>query len=140
MLCSEDLPAVAGATSPRMPTDSLFGTAYADVWRAAVPPGRRGRPRRIRRRVSQRSPALILSGGHDPVTPPRTGELMSRHFPRHRHVVVPAAAHNASFTGCVPDLIAAFLAHGDGDALDDARASADVAWPPFVVATAGTRP
>ena len=68
--------------------------------------------------ITSEVPALILSGGHDPVTPPRAGELMTRHFPRHRHVVVPNAAHNASFSGCVPGLIAKFLADGHGD---DAR-------------------
>ena len=43
---------------------------------------------------------------------------MTRHFARHRHVVVPNAAHNASFSGCVPGLIAKFLADGHGDGLD----------------------
>jgi hypothetical protein len=53
--------------------------------------------------------------------------------------VVPNAAHNASFSGCVPGLIARFLADGHGDDLDAACASR-VAWPAFVEGTAGAQP
>lgn len=63
-------------------------------------------------------PALILSGGDDPVTPPRAGELMMTHFANHRHVVVPRAAHITSFSGSVPDPIAQFIADGGGDTLN----------------------
>lgn len=139
VLCSEDLPAAARADFAAAATGSPFGSAYADTWRsrcAAWQAGQRlGEPVDA---VSQ-VPALVLSGGHDPVTPPRAGELMTRHFPRHRHIVVENAAHNASFSGCAPDLIATFIADGHGEALDE-RCASDVAWPPFVVGTSGTRP
>jgi hypothetical protein len=64
---------------------------------------------------------------------------MAAHFPRHRHVVVPGAAHNTSFSPCLSGVIAGFVAQGDGDGLDAACADA-VSWPPFVVDVAGTRP
>ena len=85
------------------------------------------------------APALILSGVHDPVTPPSTGDAMARHFPHHRHVVVRAAAHNASFTGCVPELIAAFLQRGTAAALDTGCLES-TPLPPIVVDYAGGRP
>jgi pimeloyl-ACP methyl ester carboxylesterase len=84
------------------------------------------------------APALILSGALDPVTPPRWGEAMARHFPRGRHVVVPGAAHNVSFTGCVPDLIAKFVEAGSADGLD--VSCVPTSRPPFVVGSAGTAP
>ncbi len=65
-------------------------------------------------------PALILSGDLDPVTPPRWGEAMKTHFPGARHIVVPGAGHNTSMTGCVPDLIAGFIAAGNAGGLDAA--------------------
>ncbi len=138
VLCSEDLP-VTTASVTQAAAGSVFGTSYADSWRARCEAWQAG-PRldESRDAVSQ-APALILSGGHDPVTPPRTGELMARHFTRHRHIVVDHAAHNTSFSGCVPQLIAQFIADGHGDALD-AGCVAGVAWPPFVVGTAGSRP
>jgi hypothetical protein len=64
---------------------------------------------------------------------------MGRRFPNHIHVVVPGAAHNASFTGCAPDLIATFLRQGNADKLDTACVSA-VPFPPLVVNDAGGRP
>ncbi len=139
VLCSEDLPTVAHADFARDAAGSTFGTTYADAWRSrcdAWPLGQR--VDEAPDAVSQ-APALILSGGHDPVTPPRAGESMARHFPRHRHVVVANAAHNASFAGCVPRLIAEFLAVGHGDALDD-QCTAAITWPPFVVSASGTQP
>lgn len=83
--------------------------------------------------------ALILSGETDPVTPPQRGDAMARHFPRHLHLVVPGAAHNASFTGCVPDLIAAFLDRGDATPLDTS-CIAKVSLPSIVLDDAGGRP
>jgi hypothetical protein len=57
----------------------------------------------------------------------------------HLHVVVPGAAHNASFSGCVPDLMAAFIDRASAAPMDTACA-ARVSWPPAVVSDAGTRP
>jgi pimeloyl-ACP methyl ester carboxylesterase len=161
ILCSEDVPAVGAASiaaasaglappqrrreggpaAPRRPREggSLFGTTYADGWRARCAGWPAGRRLDESRDAVSDAPALILSGGRDPVTPPRAGELMTRHFPRHRHIVVDNAAHNTSFTGCVPRLIAQFIEDGHGDALDGGCV-ADVAWPPFTVATQGSRP
>ena len=139
VLCSEDVPSVAAIDFAAEAAGSVFGTTYADVWRARCAVWRAGPPLPESATITSEAPALILSGGADPVTPPRAGELMTRHFPRHRHVVVPNAAHNASFSGCVPGLIAKFLADGHGDDLDVACASR-VAWPAFVEGTAGAQP
>lgn len=139
ILCSEDVPSVTAASIATASTGSLFGPVYADTWRArcaAWPAGQRLDD--ARDAVSQ-APALILSGGHDPVTPPRAGELMTRHFARHRHIIVDNASHNTSFSGCVPSLIAQFIDDGHGDALDGSCATR-VAWPPFTIATSGSRP
>jgi hypothetical protein len=72
----------------------------------------------------------------DPATPPRSGEAAARHFAGSLHVLVPGAAHNASFTGCVPELIAAFVERGSADGLDTSCA-ARTARPPFVTSHAG---
>lgn len=139
VLCSEDVPAVMGADFAADAARSLFGAMYAETWRRRCRAWQAGSAIPEPRNAVSQAPALILSGGHDPVTPPRAGELMTRHFPNHRHIVVPNAAHNTSFSGCVPSLIASFLNAGSAAALEDACVN-ELAWPPFVASTAGTRP
>jgi pimeloyl-ACP methyl ester carboxylesterase len=139
VLCSEDLPPVMHADFAADANGSTFGSAYADIWRRRCQAWPAGDGLDEGRDAVSDVPALILSGGHDPVTPPLRGEQMSRHFPHHRHLVIPNASHNASFSGCVPDLIGAFIDRADGQALDD-TCTRDVTWPPFVVSSAGWRP
>jgi pimeloyl-ACP methyl ester carboxylesterase len=139
VLCSEDVPSVTAASVAAASAGSTFGPAYADAWRARCAGWPRGLGLDEARDAVSQVPALILSGGHDPVTPPRAGELMTRHFARHRHIVVDNASHNTSFSGCMPRLIAQFIADGHADELDD-RCVAEIAWPPAVVGTPGSRP
>ena len=139
ILCSEDLPAAAAIDFAADAKGSFFHTGYADGWKARCAGWPRGNAIHAGGATISSAPALILSGVHDPVTPPRTGLAMGHHFSSSWHVVVPGAAHNASFSGCVPDLIARFIERGTGDGLDTSCAS-QVAWPSFVVSDAGTRP
>ena len=68
-------------------------------------------------------PALVLSGGFDPVTPPVWGERMRANFSSSAHVVMAAAFHNVSFTGCAPELITRFVESADPQTTDGACAS-----------------
>ncbi|MEW6321339.1 MAG: alpha/beta fold hydrolase [Acidobacteriota bacterium] len=139
VLCSEDMPASADRDLVVDAGDSPFGIVYAAGWRARCVGWPAGPPLAFPPSATAPGAALILSGEHDPVTPPRWGEVMRRHFPASRHIVVPGAAHNASFTGCVPRLIAEFIGRGAGDGLD-AACVADVPLPPIVTSLAGGRP
>lgn len=139
ILCSEDLPQVAAIDFAGDANGSFFRTGYADAWRTRCSDWPRGTGIQTGGATVSPAPALILSGLHDPVTPPHTGLAMGRHFSSSWQVVVPGAAHNASFSGCVPDLIARFIERGTADGLDTGCAS-QVGWPPFVVSDAGTRP
>jgi pimeloyl-ACP methyl ester carboxylesterase len=139
ILCSEDLPLVGGADFARDAEGTFAGASYAELWRQRCAHWPAGRPIEIDRAGTSAVPALILSGEHDPVTPPDTGDAMGRHFPNHQHVVVPGAAHNASFAGCVPDLIAAFIDRGSAERLETSCVQR-VAWPPAVISDAGTAP
>ena len=137
ILCSEDLPEIVQPGFGEDARGSVFGTAYADVWRRRCAAWPRGPRIELHRNATTSVPALILSGTHDPVTPPRWGDAMALHFPRHQQVVVPAAAHNASFTGCVPDLIVDFMASGGGGV--DASCAGRAAWPQIVLGSEGPR-
>jgi fermentation-respiration switch protein FrsA (DUF1100 family) len=60
------------------------------------------------------SPVLVLSGGADPVTPPRHGERVAKALgARAQHIVVPEAGHGVTSIGCMRDVITRFIAVAD---------------------------
>jgi pimeloyl-ACP methyl ester carboxylesterase len=140
VLCSEDVPRIDPAEVEAATRGTFLGSANVEQWRQWCGAWRAGEPpARVDEVLPSAAPTLILSGLLDPATPPRWGEAMRRHFPASLHVVVPGAAHNVSFTGCVPDLIARFIERGGGDGLDASCVEA-TRRPPFVVAATGTAP
>ena len=67
-----------------------------------------------------RQPVLLLSGGLDPVTPPRHGNRTALALGANaRHVVVPNAGHGLMSLPCMRDALFRFI-----DAADDAAALA----------------
>lgn len=137
VLCSEDLPFAASDVEADF-RNTFVGSSYAEAWRSRCREWPIGPSIGVNRRATLAAPALILSGEHDPVTPPSSGEAMWRRFPNHLHIVVPGAAHNASFTGCLPDVIATFLERGPSGL--NTACVASVPLPPIVVSDAGGRP
>ncbi len=118
VLCSEDLPP-AGVAAEAPARDfgrglaPLYERACADWPRGALPPG-------YARIASSASPVLLLSGGLDPVTPPRHAERVAAALgPQARHVVAPNAGHGVLTGGCGAELLFRFI-----DAADDAAALA----------------
>jgi pimeloyl-ACP methyl ester carboxylesterase len=140
VLCSEDVPRINPGEATDAVRGSWMGKAEIGWWSescAAWP--RHDLPAVYRAQPSPLSmPALILSGEADPATPPRWGDAMTRHFSRAQHVVV-RAAHNTSFTGCVPALITDFVARGSGETLDT-TCLGPISWPPFTTGMEGPRP
>ena len=136
ILCSEDVPLVRHVDFAAEARDTPFGAGYAEAWVARCGQWPAGPPLTVDHTRTVSAPALILSGALDPVTPPRAGEAMARRFASPVHVVVPGAAHNASFGGCVPDLIAAFV----DDTPFDPSCVADLPVPPIAVDSSGGRP
>lgn len=59
--------------------------------------------------VGANTPTLVLSGSHDPVTPPKWGARASEHLPNSIHVVVPSA-HDVGVSG-LEAVEREFLAH-----------------------------
>lgn len=139
VLCSEDVPYSAHIDFGVESASTFVRSAYADTWRARCRQWPRGPAPVVSRDAVSPAPALILSGEHDPVTPPRWGDRMRAHFPGSLHIVVPGAAHNASFTGCVPELIVRFLDAGP-DGVGDTACVQRVRWPYIVVRDTGSMP
>lgn len=84
-------------------------------------------------------PTLVLSGEADPVTPPANGERLLRTLTHARHVVGPGQGHGLSMRGCVPRLLADFVASADVDSLDTACVER-IAPAPFFLRFTGPDP
>jgi pimeloyl-ACP methyl ester carboxylesterase len=131
VVCSEDVPRLDQATdAPGADFGNSFATLYRDVckdWpRGSVPAAFYTLPQAT-------APVLVLSGGADPVTPPRHGERVARALgAKARHVVVPQAGHGVMTIGCLRDALFRFIdADSDDEAMKvDAGCAASMPRPP----------
>src|SRR6202042_769412 len=65
-------------------------------------------------------PTLLLSGEADPVTPTADAERPARGLKHHRLLVLSGEGHGQVATGCIPKLMAEFLASAAPRMLDAA--------------------
>lgn len=64
-------------------------------------------------------PTLVLSGGNDPVTPARYGEQILPGLKNSKHLVLEGQGHGQIAIGCMPRVIADFIATGNVKSVDD---------------------
>ena len=138
VVCSEDAPglrAAHGSASTPLPAD--FGAGFAQLYQEVCSAWPRGDvPADFHRIPAASAAVLLLSGGLDPVTPPRHGERVARALgPQARHVVVPNAGHGVMSLGCMADVVYRFVdVERDADALVlDAGCATGVPRPPAFV-------
>ncbi len=140
VVCSEDVSRLRESDVGPAVEGTFLGRSEIDQWRALCALWPAGPlPEGADRMVPLEIPALILSGDLDPVTPPVWGEAMAAEFPGSLHLIVPGVAHNTSAAGCMPELIASFIAAGHPNDLD-IGCLAKLARPPFVESFAGPSP
>ena len=84
------------------------------------------------------APVLMLSGGLDPVTPPRRAEAAGKHMRRAQHLVVGNAGHGISTLGCAPRLLREFL--DKPEAQVQAACLKEIPTPTFQLGAAGPQP
>jgi pimeloyl-ACP methyl ester carboxylesterase len=84
------------------------------------------------------APALMLSGGLDPVTPPRRAVAAAKTMRNAQQLVVASAGHGVSSLGCVPRLMREFI-DAPGKPVD-AACLAKLPAPAFVLGSAGPQP
>lgn len=140
ILCSEDAPHLAEADVARQAEGTVFGTALAEGQLRACSIWPKGHmdPSYYQPVVSD-VPALVLSGGSDPVTPPRWGAEVASHLRNSRHVIVPASGHGVITTPCGAPLVASFIERGSAAALDTSCVER-LRRPPFFITPAGPDP
>jgi pimeloyl-ACP methyl ester carboxylesterase len=118
VICSEDL-SVPDAARPDAAAAPDFGRGFEALYTDLCARWPRGTPPAGFHRIAPaRSPVWLLSGGADPVTPPRHGERVAAALgPLARHAVVPQAGHGTLSIACVRDALVRFLdTESDADA------------------------
>lgn len=140
ILCREDTPRLDEADLREQREQGLFGSEYADEWRAgcarwnaaADPPAELAQGR-------SDVPTLLLSGELDPVTPPASAERALALLSHGVHRVARKAGHVVSTRPCVGRLIAEFLEAGSAEGIDASCLEQGVR-PAFWVAAAEAAP
>jgi pimeloyl-ACP methyl ester carboxylesterase len=132
VICSEDVPRMnKAALAPD------FGAGLAPLYQEVCRDWPRGKvPAEFYTLPKAQHATLLLSGGLDPVTPPRHGEhVASRLGPLARHEVVPNAGHGLLSLSCVRDIVFGFIdASSDAQALQvKANCARDIPRPPAFV-------
>lgn len=84
------------------------------------------------------APALLLSGGQDPVTPLHRAQDAARFMTHAQLLTAPNVGHGVSQLGCAPRLLRSFLDHPQ-DKLDDACLK-EIPAPTFQLGSAGPQP
>jgi pimeloyl-ACP methyl ester carboxylesterase len=135
VICAEDAPRFPAEAGEGYLGDLMLrslGSACA-VWPRGAVSTDLGAP------LSSGVPALLLSGERDPVTPPAYGEAVAARLPNSLHIVAAGQGHNIFFRGCLPALVAEFLAAGSARGLDTGCVER-LGPPPFFTSFTGPRP
>jgi pimeloyl-ACP methyl ester carboxylesterase len=116
VVCAEDAPfypaAPDASVKSYLPDHTQEQALQCQTWPHATVPAA------FKQAVSSNAPVLLLSGQLDPVTPPANAEQAARTLPNSLNLVIPGLGHNVVFTGCVPDVVAAFVQAGSVKGLD----------------------
>lgn len=122
VVCSEDVPFYRVDAQQRAELAKTFlGTSQLDglqaicsVWpRGPVDPG-------FHQPLHSDVPALLLSGGNDPVTPPRYAAQAARGFAHGLSLVMPGFGHGQLTDPCMADVMAQFVRSASLSGLDTA--------------------
>lgn len=89
--------------------------------------------------LSSATPTLVLSGGNDPVTPARYGEQIVAGLSKSKHLVLDGQGHGQIAVGCMPRLVAEFIAAGDVTQVHDTCIHS-VAPAPFLLSRSAPAP
>ncbi len=132
VVCAEDFPRLAQSVDP---PGADFGDSFSSLYRDVCASWPRGEvPAAFYTLSPAPAATLVLSGGLDPVTPPRHGARVAAALgAKARHVVVPNAGHGVMALGCMRDVLYRFVdAVSDDEALQtDAACATGIPRPPM---------
>jgi pimeloyl-ACP methyl ester carboxylesterase len=137
VVCAEDQPRLSRAADP---PGADFGAEAAAVYDKVCATWPRGAvPAAFYQLPPAPAATLVLSGGADPVTPPRHGARVAQALgAKARHVVVAQAGHGVMGLACMRDVLFRFIdAPHDDDALKVEASCADAMPRPGVFVPPG---
>lgn len=114
VVCTEDVPFINWQTDPGKSENTYLGgdlldalKASCSVWPAGTIDADFHDP------LVSNTPTLILSGANDPITPPNYGKAAAESLANVRHIINPHRGHMQAPYGCMPALMAKFIANAD---------------------------
>ena len=123
VVCAEDFgaaapPVAAADAAAAVAPGNAFGDTFARHYQAACADWPLAMPSPAFYTLPKLAPAgalvWLLSGGLDPVTPPRHGARVAQALgPRARHIVVQNAGHGVAQLGCLRDAVQRFISTED---------------------------
>jgi len=141
VVCSEDAPRwdQENITEEAL-TKTYLGTAFMSGMRAVCAEWPRGPvDADFGRPLQSDVQTLVLSGTDDPVTPRRYADQIMKGLRNGKHLVAAGQGHGQFATGCIPRLIADFIAAGTAAGLDDACVRT-IGPAPFMLSRSATAP
>lgn len=141
VVCSEDAPRWdAHPVSPSEVAKTYMGEAFMTAIRTICEAWPRGPvDQEFGEPLRSAVPTLVLSGGNDPVTPARNGAQILPGLSSSRHLVLDGQGHCQLAIGCMPRIVADFIATADVNAIDDSCLQA-VAPAPFLLSRSAPAP
>lgn len=131
--CAEDVPRISEEEKAAFAEKSFLGGFIVDEFRKACEVWPHAKvDASVSEAVHSTVPTLLLSGGLDPVTPPRWGDTALETLPNGRHVVAPGHSHGVLVLGCAPRVVADLIETGSPKDLD-VGCIEEVARMPFFV-------
>ncbi|HEY8508945.1 MAG TPA: alpha/beta fold hydrolase [Steroidobacteraceae bacterium] len=120
VLCAEDVPFYKDMEIDRDALAQTFiGTALVDAMEMVCRTWPRGpMDDDFHEPLNSDVPTLLLSGGNDPVTPPRFGEQAKRGLPESLHIVMPHLGHGQLGMPCMDRVMERFISSASVKSLD----------------------
>ena len=118
IVCTEDEP-FARAVDVEAQRATYMGTAFMDMLRRVCARWPRGPiDDDFKEPLASDVPVLFLTGGEDPITPPRYVPLAAQRLTNYGELVGPGQGHGMLASGCVPRIMAEFVDAADPAGLD----------------------
>lgn len=137
--CTEDAPLIDAAQAAQKGEETVFGDRTVDFAAACADWPKGQVSPQFREPLVSDVPVLMLSGGADPITPPRHAELVAETLSNDLHLIFNGMGHGNMTSICGSNIFTAFIESGVLDGLDTDCVD-KVAPPPFFVDFSGPRP
>lgn len=119
VVCAEDAPFYDAEAVVRSAQDTLLrGNLSATMTHACEEWNVPAVPEELKQPVRSDVAVLMISGEHDPVTPPEIAAEAARHLPNAVHLVLPETGHSNLTPGCTGRILEEFIEKGSMTGVD----------------------